>query len=164
MMKQISSKRAKTDADFEEMSRIEWYASLYADKGRVCLPSEVLEAALICGSRKMKLGKQAQAGLFVQDNAILAFNGDHLSIDELWQRDQNRFTVGVRIQRNKVMRTRFRVDEWKSKIEVCFNDELLNPSQVDEILSVTGMQVGVGDWRPKFGRFSVETASSHTVE
>jgi hypothetical protein len=106
-MKQISSKRAKTDADFEEMARLEWYASLYIDQGRVCIPSEVMEAAIVSGARKLKLGKQTQAGLFVKDNALLEFDGCELTPDQLWERDVNRFTVGVKIGQSKVMRTAF---------------------------------------------------------
>jgi len=153
-LKQVSSKRAKTDADFEEMARIEWYASLYADKGRVCLPGEVLEAALATGARKLKLGKQAQATLYVAQNALLNFEGHDLTIDELWKRDTNRFTVGVRVGTSKVMRTRFRVDEWSCDVGVAFDDTMLNPAQVADIVGVTGAQIGLCDWRPKFGRFT----------
>lgn len=155
MMKAISSKRAKTDADFEEMARIEWYASLYLDKSRICIPSEVLEAAFVGGAKKMKLGKQAQAGLFVKDTALLEFDGCDLTVDQIWERDQNRYTVGVRISTNKVMRTRFRVDDWKTAIEVIYDDGLFNAPQISDILRVTGEQIGVGDWRPKFGRFAI---------
>jgi hypothetical protein len=42
---------------------------------------------------------------------------------------------------------------------VIFNDELVNQSEVLELLRIAGEQVGLGDWRPKFGRFDVETAS-----
>jgi len=157
-MKQISGKQKKTDADFEEMARIEWYASLYLDKNRVCLPSEVLEAVILGGARKLKLGKQVQAGVFVADNAILEFDGSTMTIDELWERDQNRFTVGVRVGKSKVMRTRFRVDEWSAAIEVLLDDEMLNPAQIEQILAIAGHQVGLCDWRPKFGRFAAEAA------
>lgn len=153
-MKQISGKRAKTDADFEEMAKIEWYASLYTDKGRVCVPAEVIEAAFTNGAKKAKLGNQAKAGMFVADNALLKFDGSDLTIDQLFDRDQNRFTVGVRVQRAKVMRTRARFDSWSTLIEVVYDDKLLNKQQVIDAVIVTGEQVGLCDWRPKFGRFS----------
>lgn len=159
MLKQISSKRDKTDADFEEMARIEWYASLYLSNGKICLPDEVIEAALIGGAKKFKAGKQAQAGLFATHHAILEFDGSDLDIDELWKRDTNRYTRGARIGTSKVMRTRFRVDEWKAKIEVAYDPGLFNEDKVIEILGVTGAIVGIGDWRPKFGRFRSEVLS-----
>lgn len=159
MLKQVSSKRAKTDADFEELARIEWHAALYTDEGKVCLPAEVLEAAFASGARKLKLGKQALATIFVTRNALLHFDGDALSIDELWERDNNRFTVGVRISQSKVMRTRFRADQWMCEPEIQYDDTMLNRSQIVDILKATGAQVGLCDWRPKFGRFTSELLS-----
>lgn len=154
MMKQISSKRDKTDADFEEMARIEWYSSLYTDNDKICIPSEVLESAFVSGAKKKKLGQKAQSGLFVETNAILDFEGCDLTIDELWERDQNRLTVGVRIQRNKVMRTRFKAPQWQTVVECVYDDAQLNKSQVVDIVTITGSQVGLCDWRPKFGRYT----------
>jgi ribosomal protein L18E len=156
MMKEVSSKRAKTDADFAELARIEWYASLYLDNNRVCVPGEVLEAAFVNGAKKSKLGTQAKAGLFVADNAILEFDGSNLTIDELWERDENRFTIGVRVQRNKIMRTRFRVNQWSAIVEVVYDPKQLNKSQVVDAVKATGEQVGICDWRPKFGRFAAD--------
>lgn len=136
------------------MSKIEWYASLYADDGKIILPSEVLEAAFLGGAKKIKAGQKVQAGMFVEENALLEFEGSDLSIDQLWERDTNRFTVGVRIQRAKIMRTRFIAKSWKALIKVVFDDSLLNKSEISEIISITGSQVGLCDWRPKFGRFT----------
>lgn len=156
LLKQISSKRAKTDADFEEMARIEWYASVYADNGKIVLPSEVLESAFNNGAKKLKLGKQSQATIFVARNAELHFDGDNLSFDELWKRDQNRFTVGVRVGQSKVMRTRFRANDWSCDVEIVYDDKVMNRSQILDIVNATGNLVGLCDWRPKFGRFTTE--------
>jgi hypothetical protein len=130
--------------------------ALYTDKGRVCIPGEVLEAALVVGSRKQKLGKQAQAGLFVVDNVLLEFDGCDLSIDELFERDENRFTKGVRVGQAKVMRTRPIFREWSAIAEVAFDPALLNEAQVVEIVKTTGEVIGLCDWRPKFGRYRSE--------
>lgn len=157
-LKQISGKRAKTDADFEAMMKLEWYASLYVDGDRICVPGEVVEAALIGGAKKHKLGSQAKAGLFVVDNIILQFDGFDLSIDELWKRDQNRFTKSVRIGASRVMRTRFWVQQWQGCVEIAYDPGLLNPQQVSDIIKTAGEVVGICDWRPKFGRFIVEAA------
>lgn len=155
-MKQITSKRAKTDADFAEMARIEWMASVYLDNGRICVPSEVWESAIVSGAKKLKLGKSAQAAIFCPSNSILEFEGCKMSLEELWKRDHNRLTVGVRVGTNKVMRTRFKAEKWSTELEVSFDDSILNESQVRDMLRITGEQCGLCDWRPKFGRFSVK--------
>ena len=158
-LKAISSKRAKTDADFEAMALIEWKAGLYLnDSQRIVVPSEVVEAAFQAAARKRKLGKQAHAGLFCEDHAVLKFDGDDLGIKELWERGKNRWTVGVRVGQVKVMRTRPRIDIWATEFQMYFDDELFNRAQVEEIAAIAGRQIGVCDWRPKFGRFQVEVA------
>lgn len=159
-MKVVSSKRNKTDADFEEMAKIEWYASLYLNKEqKVILPDFVLEATFVGGARKAKLGKQAQAGMFADGHALLEFDGDELTIDELFERDQNRDCSSVRVQRNRVMRTRFRVEEWQCLVNLVYNDEMMNKAAVLQAISDAGEQIGLCDWRPKYGRFTLEEAS-----
>ncbi|MEM8610395.1 MAG: hypothetical protein AAGF93_00140 [Cyanobacteria bacterium P01_H01_bin.105] len=154
-LKVISGKRGKTDADFEEMAKIEWYASLYVSDGKIVIPDTVLEATFLAGARKSKLGKQAEAGLFVNGHATLAFDGDDLSIDELFERDENRHCCAVRVQRNKVMRTRSIFKNWATVVDIRFDDNLLNESQVVRAAEDAGQQAGLCDWRPKFGRFEI---------
>ncbi|MEM6838148.1 MAG: hypothetical protein AAF609_14990 [Cyanobacteria bacterium P01_C01_bin.120] len=153
-MKIISSKRNKTDADHEQLAKLEWYASLYQDKqGRIILPGMLIESALQNGAKKHKLGTTAKAALFVDQHALLEFDGMELSADELWERGENTLTVACRVQTSKVMRTRFIAEEWAAVVTVTYEDALLNLAQVVDIVNATGSQVGVGTWRPKHGRF-----------
>lgn len=156
-LKAISSKRKKTDADHEEMARIEWYASLYQNKEeRIILPGMLIEAAFQNGAKKHKLGTIAKAALFVDQHARLEFDGMDLTADELWERGENTLTVACRVQTSKVMRTRFIAEEWAATVAVTYENTLLNLAQVIDIIDATGSQVGVGTWRPKHGRFVAE--------
>ena len=156
-LKALSSKRSKTDSDHEELIRLQWYASLYQDKsGRIILPSMMLEAAFINGAKKHKLGVATKAGLFVEENPVLAFDGCELTADELWERGENNLVVACTVQRSKVMRARFTAEQWSTEFTVTYDDGLLNKAQVIDIADVTGLQVGVGTWRPRHGRFNAE--------
>lgn len=158
-LKRLTSKKDRTDADYEEMAKIEWYASLYVDikTGKICLPSEVIEAAVIQGAKKTKRGKTAQSTVFVPENPILHFDGEDLSIDELWKRNLNRWTTMARVQgRGRIPRTRPRFDSWWCEITLKFDDKLLNPLELTEVVNTTGEIIGLCDWRPKFGRFTAE--------
>jgi hypothetical protein len=159
-MKKISSKRDKTDADLEELARLEWHGSLYLDSDRQpCLSGEMLEAAFVQAAKRQKRGKQAQAGIMCPSTYPLEYDGpSHL--DELWQRPEFRLTVGVRIKNNRVMRTRPRFPTWATTIEVQYDPALLNENEVREIVRRTGSEIGLGDWRPRFGRFQVEDVTS----
>ena len=154
-MRKVSSKRDKTDADFEELARLEWYGSLYLDDGKPCLPGEILEAAFVGAAKKQKKGKQAQAGIFCPGSYPLIYDGSRKP-EELWEDPKYRYKVGARVQQNRVMRTRPIFREWSCKIQVQYDDSLLNEEEVKHIVTVTGEIVGVGDWRPKYGRFKVD--------
>lgn len=153
-MKKISSKRDKTEADLEELARLEWYGGLYIDKGIPCIPGEILEATLINAAKKKKKGVQAKAGLLCTENYTLIYDGPR-NIDELWECEEYRYMVGVIVNRSRIMRMRPIFLEWSAKIAVTFNDELLNPGDIDEIIAIAGDIVGLMDRRPKFGRFKV---------
>lgn len=154
-MKQISGKRNKTDADFMELAKLEWYGSLYLQDGAPCVPGEVLEAAFIEAARKSRKGKQAQASVICPNNYPLIYKGTK-DLEKMWENEDFRLTVGVRIQRAKIMRTRPQFKEWALEFDVVFDDSMLNEKEVRDIVKLAGEIVGLMDWRPKFGRFNVE--------
>src|ERR1700724_2686344 len=43
----ITGKRAKTRADHEEISRLEWFGGLWLNDKRPCLPAAAVKAALV---------------------------------------------------------------------------------------------------------------------
>ena len=54
------------------------------------------------------------------------------------------------------MCTRPRFNNWHVVIDVEFLPSLLGTrTQVIEIFEIAGLREGLGDWRPKFGKFSV---------
>ena len=156
-LKEISGKRKKVDSDYEEMARIEWFASLYQEKNeKIILPGMMLEASLVNGAKKFKLGQQAKAGLFVESHALLQFDGQELNAEQLWERGQNTLTVACKVSMAKIMRTRFIAEEWAADVSVSFDDSLFNAPQIVDIFEAAGMQIGVGTWRPRHGRFYSE--------
>jgi hypothetical protein len=68
-----------------------------------------------------------------------------------------RFAVNVNDA--KVMRTRPRFPAWHVVADIEFLQSLLNRNEVIEIFEIAGMREGLGDWRPKFGKFSVKLES-----
>jgi hypothetical protein len=47
---------------------------------------------------------------------------------------------------------------WETSFDVTFDPETLNQAQVIQFVATAGAKVGVGDWRPKYGRFEVISA------
>jgi len=157
-IKEVSSKRNKTDADHEQMAHLEFLGGLYLLEGEPCVPWDVLEGALLGrggAARKQKAGKQAAAGMWVSNDFPLEYEGPR-SAEELWKDKRFVFRTPVRVQSSKVMRTRPIFEEWGAEVAVEFNPDIINESDIDLWIRVAGAEVGLMDWRPKFGRFSVE--------
>ncbi|NDG19284.1 MAG: hypothetical protein EB117_13560 [Betaproteobacteria bacterium] len=57
---------------------------------------------------------------------------------------------------SRVMRTRPIFRDWSAIVEVEYEDSVVNEEQVVRWMSSGGTQVGLCDWRPKFGRFTAE--------
>jgi hypothetical protein len=154
-LKRVSSKRAKTDADFAEMARIEFLGGLYVSEDGPCIPGELVEAALVAAAKKSKRGVQAKIGLISDGNHKLDYDGPRAP-DELWQDEKFRLVAGVKVGQARVMRTRPIFRDWSCEIFVDFLPDQLNRSEVAEMVRTAGAIVGIGDWRPKFGRFAAE--------
>ena len=111
-LKKITKKTKKTDADHEEMARLEWYGSLYLnEKNQIIVPSIMVEAALKDAAKREKKGKVVDRGLVCTNTSALDF-GEKKTLEQLWADEKYRLTVGVRIKGNRVMRTRPKFDKW----------------------------------------------------
>lgn len=151
----LSSKKGKTEADHKAVGEAEWHGSLYLnDKGEPCLPGEVLEATLAEGAKKYKLGKATKGAIIIEGNFDLVYKGPK---DPKKMFDNGAFTkrAGVRVKQNRIIRTRPIFTEWECTFEIHWDDTMIkDEAQLEDIVVAAG-QTGIGDWRPKFGRFEV---------
>lgn len=168
LMKQTTSKRSKTDDDIEMLAKLEWLGGLCLTKnvdfdiegyniivknaGVPCIPDSYLEGALINGAKKFKLGPQAKAGIRINGNFPLNF-GSNKTVAELFI-DHNYFdNRRVKVQQSAVMRTRPRFDDWAVDFELEYLSDVINEHQINQIVDIAGIVVGLGDYRPKYGTF-----------
>lgn len=161
-MKVISSKKKKTDDDFLELSKLEFQGSAYhsAQTGWF-LTSDIIEAAIIGGARKRKKGKDFQSSVFCGDDLYpLEFDDSDKTPLELFEIDKYRDVRRVVIPAtgNSVQRTRPRIDNWLCKFDVnIITAASVSVDDVKEALDTAAALVGVCDWRPKYGRFEVNS-------
>jgi hypothetical protein len=147
-LKKVSGKRKKTDADFEEMSRIEWYGGLYLnEKGEIFVTPEMVESALKEAARRERKGKTVDKSLVCLSTTALDI-GVKKSVDELWKDPNYRLIIAVRIKGSRVMRTRPRFDKWSFEARIQYDEFALEER---DILSFA-QSATFGDWRPKFGQ------------
>lgn len=155
-LRKISKKRAKTDADLEYMSRVEWTGGLWLSGGEPCIPGEAIEACFIAAAKKSKRGMLARAGMLSPENWPLEYDGPR-DIADLWEDENFRLVAGVRVGQARVMRTRPIFRRWAARIRIDYIDDQLDRSDIVDILKLGGRIIGVGDWRPRFGRFEIES-------
>jgi hypothetical protein len=153
-MKKLTSSRSKTDADHEQIAKVEFMGSLYMGTDGPVIPAENIEAALVEGAKKVRKGPNAKAGLFVMNHATIEYEGPRSS-EELWEDKRFVSRVSAKVQKNRIMRTRPIFNNWSIIVHVEYEDSLLNKADILEFASKAGSIVGVGDWRPRYGRFSL---------
>lgn len=154
-LKQISSKRKKTDSDFEEMARIEFMAGLYLGPDGPIIPPNVIDGAVKEAAKKSREGRTAPAACYCLDPATLEYDGAR-DPAELWSDDRFRFSAIVRVQSARVCRMRPIFSEWAATVKLMMEDTVINVSKLDDWMYIAGTQVGIGDWRPQYGRFTAE--------
>jgi hypothetical protein len=158
----ISKKRNKTEADEQEIGRLEFYGGLYtkpqipspADlNGQVIgIPAWNILRCLQEGATRQKRGKDVLRGVYpLADFAPLQFEGP-AGLVERWQGGfWLRKTVGV--QRSRTVRTRAIFDQWKLSLPVEIDANVFDVHTLKVAWKDAGVYVGLGEMRPINGRF-----------
>ena len=137
------------------MAKIEFAAGLYISQDGPVLPEPLILATVLGGAKKSKEGQISKSGCFCLQFARLEYDGPR-TFEELWENERFRFSALVRVGQSRVPRMRPIFREWSSVVTLTIEDILVNPDQVRKWLVAAGSQVGIGDWRPQYGRFTVE--------
>ena len=155
-LKAITGKRKKADEDYAEMAQIEFNGSFYllAD-GTPGWPGVNIESMLNEAARKSKEGKICKMAIFIDGILPLIYNGPK-TVDKLWADDQYRITTAVRVGVSRVMRTRPIFRQWELIVPIQFDEGLVDEAVVLKWVEVAGAQIGLSDWRPRYGRFLCE--------
>jgi hypothetical protein len=154
-LRSLTGKRKKTDADFEAIALAEWEGGLYLDADhQPIIPGENIEAGLIRAATRIRLGETVKMAVLSDGNWRILHDGPK-TLDGL--RADKRFhdTRGVRISKSRIMRSRPIFRTWELKFELMFEEEDLNEEQVIQLLEILSRNVGLGDFRPRFGRFKI---------
>jgi hypothetical protein len=157
-MKAISSKRKKSDEDFADLARIEFEGSLYFDAEiGPYIPDHVLFASIVEGAKLNKLGKAVERAFIGldSDKYPILYRGPR-TVDGLWADPSHVDQRVVGVMSNKVVRTRPIFRSWALEFNVEFDEVVLNPQEVHQVVTNAGLYAGLGDYRKLYGRYSVE--------
>lgn len=156
-MKAVSAKKKKTDEDLLQLAQLEFAGGLYiSDLLGPFIPGGNLEKSIVEGGRVTRNGKQVERGLLITDNEIpLIYNGPRTA-DELWADTSYRSRMAVKVGTSRVQRTRPIFRTWELEAYAELDTTELNLDTMRAIAADAGMKVGLGDYRPRYGRFTTE--------
>lgn len=153
--KELTGKRKKTDEDHEAIAKSEWLGGLYIDDNGPYLPGVNIEAAMIGGGKLSKLGTALKRSVEVMDEKCHIEYDGPATVEKLWEAGFYD-ARSVKVQSARIMRYRPMFRQWACECEIAFDPDSINREQVIMCLQDGGQYCGVGDYRPKFGRFTVE--------
>lgn len=154
--KEITSKRKKTDEDYEAIALSEMRSYAYHNEAMgVHIPAANFEASLRDAAKLNKLGLHVKRGIIVIDDAKLIYDGPQ-DPDVLARTRKFQYAKTVVVQRARLMRYRPIFNQWSCEFTISYDEEILNRDEVLSIAENAGKFSGIGTWRPRFGRFSIE--------
>lgn len=152
----VTARRTKTDDDHTEVARLEFAGSMYhSHEFGPFIPGQNIEACLFRGAVQTKLGSKLRSALLVTHNVNpLIYKGPR-DIDALWKDTSFVHRASVKVGTSRVMRTRPVFPDWQLAFEGHLDTEVVSQDAFEGIVATAGQLVGLGDWRPRFGRFKV---------
>lgn len=157
--KLLTAKRKKTDEDMVDIARAEFELGLYFDeKLGPYIPTENIRKSIIEGGRLSKLGTAIDRSVqILEDRAPLKYDGPR-TVPALWDKKfYDLSSVGV--QQARTMRCRPAFEKWSLDVELFFDPSMVNRDQLLSAMESAGKFIGLGDYRPRFGRYTVAVAS-----
>lgn len=167
------AERAKKNTGAPDYA-LEWIGTMYVARQNgndyICQPASHIEGAMIKAGVSFKMAGKGRktwkdaikAYVYVSpDNILHLRNGEHVPAPDetLIDNPQNGLSVSVmrvKVQRAAVARSRLMIDAgWRLSFTIDVIDDQVTPDVIETILSEAGRAVGIGDYRPRYGRFQI---------
>lgn len=153
--KQRGNKRIIKDFKPEDEAKISAYWSS-GKKKELIIPAIVLYSSILNASSFYKINKRSAkttlAGSIRVEPEEIPLGTDKYVID----------TRAVVIQRNRILKSRARLDKWKASFKIVYSKNMLSQAVLEDvkhILIEAGRRIGIMDFRPQkggyFGTFEV---------
>ena len=162
--KDLSRKKGnnRTAVEDARIAELETLTSFWTDErtGAPTIPASAIRRVMEDAARKLKEGPAVREGFLV--HSIVAFDYDRerygSTMAELGKTCQ--FSVGVVVQKSRLLRTRAKFDTpWSLTFLIEVDKELIDEDRLRTWLDIAGRRLGLGDWRPQksgfYGRFNI---------
>jgi hypothetical protein len=156
--KELTAKKKKTDEDHYAIALGDWALALYIDDQGPYIPGINIFSSLVSGGALSKHGTNIKRSVEIKDDRChLHYDGPRTR-EGLWE--AKFYDVrGVKVGQKKVMRYRPIFHKgWFFFCELWYDAQSIDVQTVISSMKDAGQYIGLGDYRPKFGRFTVEEA------
>lgn len=161
---ELTGKTKKTLGDHADIAAAEWLGGVYWDEALgPYVKAECIEACLQQMGGFEKKGSAIKRGVIVTgldapDMLKLEYSGprdlESLVADPNFR---HRGAVNVGTGKKKLtMRTRPKFAGWSATCHVDINPAQINVKDFKRIAEAAGTFIGIGDYRPRYGRFEIE--------
>lgn len=152
MVLETQGKIRKTTKEYNHEEEAEKVAYRKKD-GKLYVPFEAIYGCMINASSWKKVGKYAlkpiMAGAIRIEPMEIGLGTKKYEID----------LRTVVIKRNRVVRARPRINKWKINFTIVYNENMIKPDLIKEVLKEGGERVGILDFSPRnrgsFGTFKI---------
>jgi hypothetical protein len=171
--KSKTSKKEKTLEDLREIGQLQFCGHLYFDEqiGPI-IPTDNIFKCLQQAAAKRKKAGLIKSSVLIEGviehktdvmAAKLCYSGPR-TLEGLWGEGISPF---VHQMMGKIPKTRISIlitrpvfpTPWHFEFIAKFDPTMIERRELLEIIEIAGWQIGIGAWRPKYGRFSIETLS-----
>jgi hypothetical protein len=154
-VKKLTGKRNKTDDDYEELAHVEWVGSLYFDDvAGPYIPGDNIWRSLFDGAKKHKKGVRVKEGVFISTNVNpLGYRGPR-DMAGLYADANFKHFASVKVGTSRTSRCRPMFRQWRVEADGLLDTNVMDLVELQQIAETAGLLVGLGDWRPRFGRYS----------
>jgi len=144
LQRQKGKRITKTYIPEEEAEKSAYWGT--GKKKELIIPSGILYASILNASSFHKIGKRSAksilAGSIRVEPMEISLGTDKYKID----------TRPVVIVRQRVLKSRARLDEWKASFEIIYSEKLISdPQIIKTVLEEAGQRIGIMDYRPQKG-------------
>jgi len=163
-MKVITSKRAKTEEDMHALRDLEIAAKIYwSDENGIYIPTTWVTAALAGWSfKKAKISKADIRSAVFTTNGQAKLSYDGMSkvktATDIVKNHDFRHMMTLKQGQVRVVKAAPIFHNWSFETELEFDDTVIDPTTLEQILKHASQYGGFGDFRPTFGRATLEAS------
>ena len=125
------------------------------DEGEICLPGEYLRGAIIHAAKFTQDPRSPRkSGMDLYKAGVVSLTSLASLGVSAWDYEDRRRVV---VQRNGINRVRPAMRSgWEAQIDLMITlPEYITPERLRDVIGMAGRLIGVGDFRPTYGRFAM---------